>query len=73
MRRDDIVIDYAPVGIVTADLYLPTKIPLERMTLGDLARGMCPKSQRDLSVCRDQCKAPCRFGRELLRRCEDDE
>lgn len=73
MRRHDIVIDIAPVDVRTVGLYLPKKKPIEHMTLAELARGMCPKSGHDLSVCRDHCKAPCRYGRELLRRCEHDE
>lgn len=72
MRRNDIVIDSVPVDIRTAGIYLPTKKPLTHMTLAELTRGMCQKCDRDLSVCRDRCKAPCRYGRELLRRCEDD-
>lgn len=73
MRRHDIVIDYTPVDVQSEGLYLPKKKPIERMTLAELARGMCPKSGHALSVCRGSCKAPCRYGRELLRRCNHDE
>lgn len=73
MRRHDIVIDYTPVDVQSEGLYLPKKKTVQVMTLAELVRGMCPKSGHDLSVCRDHCKAPCRYGNELLRRCNNDE
>lgn len=69
MRQYDIALNPLPEFLRTPDMYVPPKKPVEDMTVEQLARGMCAKSQKNLSVCL-ACPARCSFGRELIRRVE---
>ena len=73
MRQTDTVMIYTPVNVRTDDIYLPTNTDLKDMAYCDLCKGMCPRSRGDLKVCISECQAPCSFGRELMRRCGQNE
>lgn len=73
MRRTDITMLYAPVGVRTESMYMPTDVPLSEMAYHDLCKGLCPRSRGKLQVCISDCPAPCAFGRELMRRCGQNE
>ena len=73
MRQNDTVMIYTPVNIRTDSLYMPTNVPIEQMTHQDLRKGLCYRCGGNLQVCISDCPAPCAFGRELMRRCEQNE
>ena len=66
MRRGDIVIQYTNDKIRTESLYFPKKKALDAMTLEEARRGMCQRSGGDTQVCRKDCSAKCRIGRQVL-------
>ncbi|MGN1369964.1 MAG: hypothetical protein ACI4WX_13925, partial [Aristaeellaceae bacterium] len=67
MRKTDIHMEFTPDDVKTHELYVPPKTPVEEMSLEELARGMCFKSQHYIIACME-CPAQCCFGRELIRR-----
>ena len=60
-----------PSWVQTRSMYIHTsdQRPLERLPDEEIRRGLCQRSRGQLSAC-EACKAPCIFGRLLMRRRE---
>lgn len=60
-----------PSWVQTRSMYIHTsdQRPLERLPDEEIRRGLCQRSRGQLSAC-EACKAPCIFGKLLLRRRE---
>lgn len=75
MRTDDIVRIYPTTLDRTDEIYLPTDmgrpIPAKQLPTEILRRGLCQKSGGKVEVCKT-CTGGCRFGREMVRRMENE-
>lgn len=58
-----------PSWVQTRSMYIHTsdQRPLERLPDEEIKRGLCQRSRGQLSAC-EACKAPCIFGKLLMRR-----
>lgn len=55
---------------ITPSMYMPYKVPAERMTLEQARRGLCPRINGNVSLCR-QCPAPCPMGKRCMELTEE--
>lgn len=75
VKYGDHVYTYKEPSLVqTRSLYIHVsdQRPLERLPDEEIRLGLCQRSRGQLSAC-EACKAPCIFGKLLLRRMEGKE
>lgn len=73
MRQTDTVMIYTPANVRTDGMYLSKDMALEAIPSSTLRKALCPRSRGNVLVCISECQAPCSFGRELMRRCGQNE
>lgn len=66
MRSTDIHIEWADSRDRTENLYLPSQVPVEEMSMTQARRGLCPRAMGSTAACRSGCGALCRFGRRVM-------
>lgn len=71
-KRDELMYDNrVPDWVKTHKLYVPEKKPIQKWTIEELRRGLCPKSRGQVEACK-VCKGKCRIGSTLLERLKED-
>ena len=65
MRSTDIHIEWNDSRDRTENMYLPSQVPVEEMSLSEARRGLCARAMGSTAACRSGCGALCRFGRRL--------
>src|SRR5699024_10806420 len=50
----------------TENMYLPSQVPVEEMSLSEARRGLCARAMGSTAACRSDCGAGCRFGRRVM-------
>jgi hypothetical protein len=75
MRTNDIVQGPRPTDLErTQEIYMPASrmhpLAVEEIETYDLYKGLCAKSSGNVNVCKT-CPGGCRWGRELVRRLEE--
>lgn len=66
MRSTDIHIEWNDSRDRTENMYLPSQVPVEEMSLSEARRGLCPRAMGSTAACRSDCGAGCRFGRRVM-------
>ena len=66
MRSTDIHIEWTDSRDRTENLYLPSQVPVEEMSLSEARRGLCARAMGSTAACRSGCGALCRFGRRVM-------
>ena len=66
MRSTDIHIEWTDSWDRTENLYLPSQVPVEEMSMTQARRGLCPRAMGSTAACRSGCGALCRFGRRVM-------
>ena len=66
MRSTDIHIEWNASRDRTENLYLPSQVPVEEMSMTQARRGLCPRAMGSTAACRSGCGAVCRFGRRVM-------
>lgn len=66
MRSTDIHIEWNDSRDRTENLYLPSQVPVEEMSLSEARRGLCARAMGSTAACRSGCGAVCRFGRRVM-------
>lgn len=66
MRSTDIHIEWTDSWDRTENLYLPSQVPVEEMSMTQARRGLCPRATGSTAACRSGCGALCRFGRRVM-------
>lgn len=66
MRSTDIHIEWTDSRDRTENLYLPSQVPVEGMSLSEARRGLCARAMGSTEACRSGCGAGCRFGRRVM-------
>ena len=66
MRSTDIHIEWTDSRDRTENLYLPSQVPVEEMSLSEARRGLCARAMGSTTACRSGCGAICRFGRRVM-------
>ena len=66
MRSTDIHIEWTDSRDRTENLYLPSQVPVEEMSLSEARRGLCARAMGSTAACRSGCGAVCRFGRRVM-------
>lgn len=66
MRSTDIHIEWNDSRDRTENMYLPSQVPVEEMSLSEARRGLCPRAMGSTAACRSGCGAVCRFGRRVM-------
>ena len=66
MRSTDIHIEWNDSRDRTENLYLPSQVPVEEMSLSEARRGLCARAMGSTAACRSDCGAGCRFGRRVM-------
>lgn len=66
MRSTDIHIEWNDSRDRTENMYLPSQVPVEEMSMTQARRGLCPRAMGSTAACRSGCGAVCRFGRRVM-------
>ncbi len=66
MRSTDIHIEWNDSRDRTENMYLPSQVPVEEMSLSEARRGLCARAMGSTAACRSGCGAGCRFGRRVM-------
>lgn len=66
MRSTDIHIEWTDSRDRTENLYLPSQVPVEEMSMTQARRGLCARAMGSTTACRSGCGAGCRFGRRVM-------
>lgn len=66
MRSTDIHIEWNDSRDRTENMYLPSQVPVEEMSLSEARRGLCARAMGSTTACRSGCGAICRFGRRVM-------
>lgn len=66
MRSTDIHIEWTDSRDRTENLYLPSQVPVEEMSMTQARRGLCARAMGSTTACRSGCGAICRFGRRVM-------
>ena len=66
MRSTDIHIEWNDSRDRTENMYLPSQVPVEEMSLSEARRGLCPRAMGSTAACRSDCGAGCRIGRRVM-------
>lgn len=66
MRSTDIHIEWNDSRDRTENMYLPSQVPVEEMSLSEARRGLCARAMGSTAACRSGCGAVCRFGRRVM-------
>lgn len=66
MRSTDIHIEWNDSRDRTENMYLPSQVPVEEMSLSEARRGLCARAMGSTAACRSVCGALCRFGRRVV-------
>lgn len=66
MRSTDIHIEWNDSRDRTENMYLPSQVPVEEMSLSEARRGLCARAMGSTTACRSGCGAVCRFGRRVM-------
>lgn len=66
MRSTDIHIEWNDSRDRTENMYLPSQVPVEEMSMTQARRGLCPRAMGSTAACRSDCGAGCRFGRRVM-------
>lgn len=66
MRSTDIHIEWNDSRDRTENMYLPSQVPVEEMSLSEARRGLCARAMGSTVACRSGCGAVCRFGRRVM-------
>lgn len=66
MRSTDIHIEWNDSRDRTENMYLPSQVPVEEMSLSEARRGLCARAMGSTAACRSDCGAGCRFGRRVM-------
>ena len=66
MRSTDIHIEWNDSRDRTENMYLPSQVPVEEMSLSEARRGLCARAMGSTAACRSGCGALCRFGRRVM-------
>ena len=66
MRSTDIHIEWNDSRDRTENMYLPSQVPVEEMSLSEARRGLCARAMGSTAACRSGCGALCRFGRRVI-------
>lgn len=66
MRSTDIHIEWTDSRDRTENMYLPSQVPVEEMSMTQARRGLCPRAMGSTAACRSGCGAVCRFGRRVM-------
>lgn len=66
MRSTDIHIEWNDSRDRTENMYLPSQVPVEEMSLSEARRGLCARAMGSTVACRSGCGAGCRFGRRVM-------
>lgn len=66
MRSTDIHIEWNDSWDRTENMYLPSQVPVEEMSLSEARRGLCARAMGSTAACRSGCGALCRFGRRVM-------
>ena len=66
MRSTDIHIEWTDSRDRTENLYLPSQVPVEEMSMTQARRGLCARAMGSTAACRSGCGAICRFGRRVM-------
>ena len=66
MRSTDIHIEWNDSRDRTENMYLPSQVPVEKMSLSEARRGLCARAMGSTAACRSGCGALCRFGRRVM-------
>lgn len=66
MRSTDIHIEWNDSRDRTENMYLPSQVPVEEMSLTQARRGLCARAMGSTAACRSGCGAVCRFGRRVM-------
>ena len=70
MRSTDIHIEWTDSRDRTENLYLPSQVPVEEMSMTQARRGLCARAMGSTTACRSGCGAGCRFGRRVMELAE---
>ena len=66
MRSTYIHIEWNDSRDRTENMYLPSQVPVEEMSLSEARRGLCARAMGSTAACRSGCGALCRFGRRVM-------
>lgn len=66
MRSTDIHIEWNDSRDRTENMYLPSQVPVEEMSMTQARRGLCARAMGSTAACRSDCGAGCRFGRRVM-------
>lgn len=66
MRSTDIHIEWNDSRDRTENMYLPSQVPVEEMSLSEARRGLCARAMGSTAACRSGCGGGCRFGRRVI-------
>ena len=66
MRSTDIHIEWNDSRDRTENMYLPSQVSVEEMSLSEARRGLCARAMGSTAACRSGCGAVCRFGRRVM-------
>lgn len=66
MGSTDIHIEWNDSRDRTENMYLPSQVPVEEMSLSEARRGLCARAMGSTAACRSGCGAVCRFGRRVM-------
>ena len=66
MRSTDIHIEWNDSRDRTENMYLPSQVPVEEMSLSEARRGLCARAMGSTTACRSGCGVICRFGRRVM-------
>ena len=66
MRSTDIHIEWNDSRDRTENMYLPSQVPVEEMSLSEARRGLCARAMGSTAACRSGGGAGCRFGRRVM-------
>ena len=66
MRSTDIHIEWNDSRDRTENMYLPSQVPVEEMSMTQARRGLCARAMGSTAACRSGCGALCRFGRRVM-------
>ena len=59
MRSTDIHIEWNDSRDRTENMYLPSQVPVEEMSLSEARRGLCARAMGSTAACRRGCGAAC--------------
>ena len=68
MRSTDIHIEWNDSRDRTENLYLPSQVPVEEMSLSEARRGLCARAMGSTAACRSGCGGVGRCGRGVMER-----